>query len=171
MNKVVLLSGFPSVGKSQLVNAAASQGILAVNLEAKPHEPYSLEKAGLRKAWDDFTQGDDVAFIHTLRELPSELILLEWGFPLGLITWVERLHRAGVDTWWLDGDSTAARRYHADAGKNLPAFDRQVADIKAHEGGLKSFYGSRRIMRLSADGTFLSDDAVLSTLFGKDWKR
>jgi hypothetical protein len=170
MKNLVLVSGPPSVGKSQLAKTAREKGIFSVILEEQnPKDPFSLDKNGLRESWEEFWTGRDVtSFKKVLKSRPENLILLEWGFRPDLLHIVERMRGIGIVPWWLEGDPAAAERSHATCShKSMSDFHRQMTAINASRTTLAAFYGANRIVRLDADGKFLPDEEVLKTIFGQ----
>lgn len=160
----VLISGSPSVGKTELRDFLRAHGATVVSMVTENLADLSLENAGLRAHWDAFEQRQSDEFV---REVRRRGLILEWGFPPGdyCLNLVSRIAAGGIPAWWLDGDMAALRHSHEAAGKNLERFDHQAKLIREHRAALHRFYGERVIQRVNPRGEYLPAADVCARMF------
>ena len=110
--------------------------------------------------------GDAEPFVSALRGV-GRPVILSWGFPLGCLPLVRRLHDVGVTAWWFDGDRAAARAHFIRRGAgSLDDWDRQMAQIEQHWPVLSAFYADRTIATVASDGTFMALEDDFARMVG-----
>ena len=96
----------------------------------------------------------------------SDKVVIDWGFPLGMLNTVRSLIASGVEHWWFDGDREAAlEAFLARTGHpaTKAAWDVQLANIEAHWNDLVSTFEGRMLDVISPGPVHLSNE--------ERWKR
>jgi hypothetical protein len=158
--RVVLLSGIPSVGKTNFLRYAKDHGTVTVSLARENADDLDLDHFGVHAEWNAFIEHGNPRFVEWAKAI-SDKTILEWGFPPNCLPIVKKVHAGGIPAWWMDGDEAIARQKHEEAGKPLPCFDAQIKKIRENKESLLAFYGNRVILRLRSDGSFLDNETVL----------
>ena len=161
---VILLSGIPATGKSTFARyLACEHGFAHYDLEYYPCG-WPHPEAELKGKWDN----NRAAFVTQLRQY-HDRIVLDWGFRVSFISWVNELRDLGVTLIWFDGDVVCARKKFCarEASKGRfgteVSFNSQIEDIKreGYPASLKSIV----VPALSADGIFLHPHQIERTVF------
>jgi hypothetical protein len=99
---VLLLSGIPATGKSSFGRYLARDHNFAhYDLECHPR---GWPHPELKPVWD-WSRADFAAQLKVFHPR----VALDWGFPIGGISWVRELLAAGVRLVWFAGDIARAR--------------------------------------------------------------
>jgi hypothetical protein len=165
LSEQLLITGIPGSGKSSFGRwLRDNRGFFFVDMEAEPKEPDSLDSAGLRPTWEEFTAGENrMAFV---REIQSKKpFVLDWGFPLGCSNIVLALIHAGIDAWWFEGDRITAREHYLKRNTHpVIDFDIQFANIAGNWELVRPMFGNRVIRVALADGSLLSPPKILEAM-------
>jgi hypothetical protein len=153
---VILLSGIPATGKSEFARYLAREhGFAHYDLE----RPYNWPRPDLHCTWGT----DRSAFVAQVRK-HHRRVVLDWGFPVSYLSWVEQLQDQDVRLFWFDGDVDRARVVFVDrGGSDVKCFDKQVKEIQhaAYPSSLKCSV----IPALSSAGVFLDQRKIESMVF------
>jgi hypothetical protein len=109
-------------------------------------------------------------------------VVLEFGFPIGLLPDVRQLKAAGAQHWWFEADHRAARKAFIARNEELTysgkrhlvvdirAFERYASDIAAHREEIRALFAPRIIETLQRDGTRMRvEDVDRQVLAGSTW--
>ncbi len=128
---VVLIAGIPGAGKSTFCERfAAHKGWLHLDIDwLGRSKPWPNEK--LQQTWSVAIQtGDPAIFIRACKEIGD--VIIDWGFPIQYISFVQKLAARGFKIFWFDADVQAARRVFANrATVSLTAFDQQMSALNS----------------------------------------
>jgi len=137
---------------------AREHGFAHYDVEERPHGwPHpELEKVFV---------SDRTAFVAQLCK-HHQLVAINWGFPVSLISWVKELQACGVKLIWFDGDVARARdafRHRGNEKGPIENFDRQVAAIK--NAGFPASLNCVIVPALSTSGIFLDQHQIERLVF------
>lgn len=159
---LILLSGVPGSGKTEFCRWLASErGYVYIETDAQwsTWGPL-LCVQNMREATNARNQA---------RALSPDVII-EWGFRVDLLDCVRRLRVVGFDTWWFDGDESAARQgYVMRRGKTpdvMNAYGIQVQAIQAARVKLERFYEGRIVRTVTAGPTYVPAEQIALEMFG-----
>ena len=148
-----MLAGLPATGKSSFAHFLSREvGFAPYDLERYPQGWFRPELHG------DWEQ-DRAVFVYKLGQQHPAGVVLDWGFPLDFLPWVEELERAGVQCVWLTGDREGLReRFIMRGGIPVHCFDAQVARIEL--AGLPGNHAWPTVVTLDAAGNAPMWEAV-----------
>jgi hypothetical protein len=97
--------------------------------------------------------------------LPThDRVVLDWGFPVSCLPWVEQLREKGVRLVWFDGDAERARlAFEWRGGIPVQCSDEQVKAIR--QAGYPRSLRCLVIPALSVTGVFLERHEIESMIF------
>jgi hypothetical protein len=161
------ISGLPSTGKTSFRNYMRSRGVTVVSLAKENDDDLSMAEVGLKDAWGEFLHKGDPAFTEIVL---ANNYVIEWGFPPHpeMLKVVRRIHESGITAWWIDGHYATLRNNHEAAGKNLEAFDKQLAKVVKYWPQMREIYVDRIICRVASDGGYMAPEEVWTLIFGAD---
>jgi len=148
----LLLSGIPATGKSAFAKHLVGKwDFVHYDLESYPDGWPQSGREEEYRLWGT----DRRVFVSSITQ-KYDRIVLDWGFPVPYLGWIQELQAAGVKLVWFDGDTHRARENFIRRGKgNVHDFDRQVEQIQ-----LARFPDALRdctiLKSLSSQGKFLS---------------
>lgn len=90
----------------------------------------------------------------------SENVVIDWGFPVGMLDTVRLLIASGVEPWWFDGDRDAAlEAFLARTGHpaTRAAWDVQLGSIEEHWDNLASTFEGRILDVISTGPVHVSN--------------
>lgn len=160
--RLILLSGRPGTGKT------AYGEWLVENLGYAHIDSDSL--------WDEWgsrlivgTLDEAIATRNYARQL-GEKVVIEWGFKVALLNSVRLLRTADFETWWFDGDESAARHGYmqrrGDSAPVMAAYQVQTSEINDAWPKLQKFYGDHIIRTVEQRPTYKTFDEIASIMFG-----
>jgi hypothetical protein len=154
---VLLLSGLPATGKSEFGrHLAREHGFAHYDLECYPR---GWPHPELKQTWDS----DRKAFVVQLRQ-NHDRVVLDWGFPVGYLPWVEQLQDQNVRLIWFDGDVNRAReRFVQRGGIEGSQFDKQIREIQ--QAGYPDALRCLVVPALSASGEFMDRHQIERFVF------
>ena len=154
---IILLAGFPATGKSTFGQYLAREhGFAHYNLEC---DALSWPCPNLKGEWDSSRQ----AFVSALKERHHRVVL-DWGFPVHYLSWVNELLSAGVKVVWFSGNLLHLRRVFIARGRGEVAqFDAQVRAIQ--EAGLPGSLCCISIVAITGIGAFLDTCDIERLIF------
>lgn len=157
----MLIAGIPSAGKTYFGDWLATRhGFLHIDDVSGNR----LRLYGLHLAWEQSLLARDARpFIAELQKRDQPAVL-NWGFPLDSLAFVGLLKHAGLTLWWFDADLKAARREHIRNGRDIKAFDVQVADIAAHRTQIDMLFQPNVLQVLSPRGERMPPEAILEAM-------
>lgn len=91
----------------------------------------------------------------------SDNVVIDWGFPVGMLDTVRALIASGVEPWWFDGDRNAAlESFLARTGHpaTKAAWDVQLRNIEDHWDDLASTFEGRILDVISPGPVHLSNE-------------
>lgn len=154
---VILLSGIPATGKSKFArHLSRVHGFAHYDLEFYPG---GWPHPELKRLWDT----DRAAFVVQIR-LNHNRVVLDWGFPISCLSWVDQLRDQNVRLIWFDGDVDRAREAFFQRGRiDVANFDKQVKEVQraSYPGSLNCLV----IPALSASGVSLDQEQIESLVF------
>jgi hypothetical protein len=154
--RTVLLSGTPSVGKTNFLRYARERGITTLSLVKENEDDLGLDFHRVGDLWEAFTKRGDARFLEWAKHL--KLGIIEWSYPMSCFPLVAKIHYAGISAWWMRGEEHVARLNHERCGKSLLAFDEQMDGLRTYGDMLSRFYHGHCIERLRSDNTYLSNE-------------
>ncbi|MGD1097759.1 MAG: hypothetical protein ABSB35_37945 [Bryobacteraceae bacterium] len=154
---VILLSGIPATGKSKFAGHLAREyGFAHYDLE---HHPRGWPHPELKEIWET----DRTAFVQQIRQ-SHDRVVLDWGFRVSYVSWVEQLRDQDVRLIWFDGDADRAREaFVRRGGSDATSFDRQVVDIQ--QAGYPESLRCSVVPAMSASGIFLNQHEIERIVF------
>jgi hypothetical protein len=91
-------------------------------------------------------------------------VVLDWGFRVSYVSWVEQLRDQDVRLIWFDGDADRAREaFVRRGGSDATSFDRQVVDIQ--QAGYPESLRCSVVPAMSASGIFLNQHEIERIVF------
>lgn len=165
----------PASGKSTYCESLAARGWAFIN-----HDRIT-GSADDQRWWGLVTTGRAADFVKVVAAADHDVVL-EFGFPIGLLPDVRQLKAAGAQHWWFEADHGVARKKFIArneelirAGKHnlvvdIRAFERYVSDIAAHREEIRALFARRIIETLQRDGTRTKIEDVDRQVFaGSTW--
>jgi hypothetical protein len=157
---LLLLSGRPGAGKTQVGNWLASEhGFSFVESDAK------WSTWGPRLCVQALDQAVET---FNLARLRGPDVVIEWGFKLEYLNSVRTLRTVGFDAWWLDGDEAACRQGYLSRKGNSPsvlsAYDIQVQAIDAASSRLERFFGDHLIRTVESGPRYMPLEEIASAM-------
>jgi hypothetical protein len=163
VGRLLIISGVPASGKSTYCAWLADRGWVFIDHDRITPRPTD------QLWWRLLTSGHASDFL-TAISAGSEDVVLEFGFPLGLLSTVRELKAAGGQHWWFDADHPAARAAFtarndewSQSGNrtiDLAAFETQIQQIALHEDEIRAVFEPRIIETLDRTGQRLSVDEI-----------
>jgi hypothetical protein len=153
-----MLSGIPATGKSEFGRYLAREhGFAHYDLECHPG---GWPHPELMATWCS----NRAAFAFSIRQW-HERVVLDWGFPISHISWVNELRANGVRLVWFDGDIGKARSAFEQRRSKGPVegFDLQVAAIQ--QAGYPAALNCVVVPGLSAVGVFMDQRQIERLVF------
>jgi hypothetical protein len=93
-------------------------------------------------------------------------VVVTWGYPADWLPVVRELHEAGLEAWWFDGDSGAARASFLRRGLyDEVRFLNKMAAITQARPQIGVFYGPRILTTIDAYGTYAAWDDIYDRIF------
>jgi hypothetical protein len=158
---IILLSGIPATGKSSFAKHLVNYGFVHFDLECYPNGWPESQREELKELWDV----DRRAFVARLRQ-QYDRVVLDWGFPIGSLSWVKELQSCDVKLVWFDGDIARARETFVKRKEKggVQNFNKQVMEIR--EAGFPSTLQDYALVpSLSGTGKFLIASEIESKIF------
>jgi len=154
---VILLAGIPATGKSTFArHLVREHGFAHYDLECNPR---SWPIPELKEVWDV----DRTAFATRIRQAHARVVL-DWGFPVSCLHWVQKLREQNVRLIWFDGHIDRAREIFVQRGGiDVTCFDKQVAELQ--QAGCPRSLNCLIIPALTASGHLLDPNQIESKIF------
>jgi hypothetical protein len=155
----LLISGIPATGKSRFGRyLSGTHSFVYYDLE---HYAQGWPHPELKSIWDRSRS----EFVRVLRDLHPRVVL-DWGFPVSFISWVQELLNEGVRPIWFDGNIARAREILIKrCGIDVRAFDDQVRSI--NKANLPALLHFDVVEALSDSGVLKKPSVILEEIFGK----
>lgn len=138
----LLISGIPGTGKSTFARWLASEhGYVRCPSGAEPGSTFFSDIDEARRA--------------------SDKIVIDWGFPVGMLNRVRSLIASGVEPWWFDGDRDAAlQSFLARAGHpgRKADWDVQLRNIDEHWAEIAGTFNDRILDVIARGPVHLSNE-------------
>ncbi len=156
---IILATGIPATGKTTFARyLARNHGFAHYDLECYPR---GWPRPELKMVWD----ASRPAFVEQLRQ-SHHRVVLDWGFPVVCLPWVNELQAQDVKVVWFSGDLRCARNtFAARGGIPIGAFETQVKAIQ--EAGLPGPLNCIVVDALADSGTFLEPHEIEHAVFGE----
>ena len=156
---IILLSGIPATRKSSFGRYLAREhGFAHYDIEGYPK---SWPHPELYKTF----LNDRRAFVKRLREQHDRTVL-DWGFPVRCLSWVDELRTCGVRLIWFSGDVAHAREEFKKRGAGKGPgdnFNKQFTAIQRE--GYPASLDCVIVPALSSSGVFLENHQVKNIVF------
>ena len=155
---IILLSGMPATRKSTFGRYLAREhGFAHYDLEC---DPSGWPRPELEHTWNN----DRSAFVAHVRQ---QRTVLNRGFPVHCLPWVNELRGLGVRLIWFDGDIPSAQKEfekRADPRKgSVGNFKNQIEEIR--KAGFPASLDCVVVPALSARGVFLDPRRIENLVF------
>lgn len=167
-------------------NKTITQNILVCGIPGSGKTTYSQwleqEKDFLHLDLDELEKGNGtdkkLALLDCLRHSAERFltviarieqsIVIDWGFPPGLLGMVTCLNANGFAVWWLDGDRDLARESFIRRGTvSLQAFEVQMKSIEENWFLMKEVIEENVIHTVSAGPTYAAPDYLYRRMFAR----
>ena len=156
---LILLFGIPATRKSTFGRYLASKhGFAHYDIECYPS---SWPHPELYKTF----LNDRHAFVKRLREQHDRTVL-DWGFPVRCLSWVDELRSCGVRLIWFSGDIARAREEFKKRGAGKGPednFNKQITALQRE--GYPASLDCVIVPALSSSGVFLENHQVENIVF------
>jgi hypothetical protein len=159
--QLIFIAGIPSTGKTHFGRWLQSEhGYCHIDAEVVGE----LERLGLRETWNKAVAEQDCTNLASLLRARSNRAVFNWGFPPAVSPIALALKRAGFSSWWFEGNIAAARREHARLGKDIRAFDTQIAAIQARAAQISTIFEPNVLSVIAANAERMHPDIVLQRM-------
>jgi hypothetical protein len=158
--EIILLSGIPATRKSTFArHLARERGFAHYDLECHPQ---GWPHPELKGQWEK----DRAEFVRELRK-HHKRVVLDWGFPPSIISWVDELRSQGVRLIWFEGAVVERARevFLSRGGIRPQCFEIQVQAIK--RAGYPTDLDCKVVEALSGGGVFMTAQEIENTVFGE----
>ncbi len=166
MNSTVIVHvcGIPGSGKTSYSEwLEREKGFLHLDFDQLLHGFGTQHKLSLIALF----RGNPEAFISRLSQ-KSQSTMIDWGFPLSMLSQVRWLQQKGTVTWWFDGDREAARQAFIKRGTvSLKDFLVQMDSIEKNWQAIKEIIGTHIIKTVTPGPTHATPECIFEEMFGR----
>src|SRR6266568_3336978 len=127
--KLLLVAGVPGTGKTTFCQCLQrNEGWIHLDIDwLDRSKPWPNEQ--LRQSWCQAISTNSAAIFSEACKRTGNVVI-DWGFPVRCISFVQGLTSHGVKVLWFDGDVEEAKRVFIGRGTVcVEAFERQMSDL------------------------------------------
>jgi hypothetical protein len=152
---ILILSGLPGIGKSELAEALQLEGWLRLSVDEEDKAPPRL-----RAAWSSAFNGIDSGLRSLAATCPG--VVIEWGFHTVDLPTIEALIDRGYDVWYFDGDRGTALAGWKTAHPTSPehSWYDQVERLDKAAIRIARLFGPKALTTTRPDGTRLTVEEI-----------